>query len=49
VLGLEAGQGGLPAIREELTPHALRYTCIASLFAAGADQDTSPTSSGTKT
>jgi hypothetical protein len=29
VLGLEAGQGGLPAIREELTPHALRYTCIA--------------------
>jgi integrase/recombinase XerD len=30
---------GLPAIREEVTPHTLRYTCIASLFAAGADQE----------
>ena len=29
-------QAGLPAIREEVTPHTLRYTCIASLFAAGA-------------
>jgi integrase len=32
-------QAGLPAIREQVTPHTLRYTCIASLFAAGADQD----------
>jgi integrase len=23
----------------EVTPHTLRYTCIASLFAAGADQE----------
>lgn len=30
---------GLPDIREEVTPHTLRYTCIASLFAAGADQE----------
>ena len=30
---------GVPAIREEVTPHTLRYTCIASLFAAGADQE----------
>jgi integrase len=30
---------GLPAIREEVSPHTLRYTCIASLFAAGADQE----------
>jgi len=30
---------GLPAIRDEVTPHTLRYTCIASLFAAGADQE----------
>src|SRR5829696_1353973 len=30
---------GLPAIHEEVTPHTLRYTCIASLFAAGADQE----------
>jgi integrase len=30
---------GLPAIREEVTPHTLRYTYIASLFAAGADQE----------
>lgn len=33
------GQAGLPAIREQVTPHTLRYTCIASLFAAGADQE----------
>ena len=26
-------------MREEVTPHTLRYTCIASLFAAGADQE----------
>jgi integrase len=32
-------KAGLPAIREEVTPHTLRYTCIASLFAAGADQE----------
>lgn len=32
-------KGGLPAMREEVTPHTLRYTCIASLFAAGADQE----------
>src|SRR4051794_14314703 len=32
-------EAGLPAIREEVTPHTLRYTCIASLFAAGADQE----------
>jgi integrase len=30
---------GLPAIGEEVSPHTLRYTCIASLFAAGADQE----------
>jgi integrase len=30
---------GLPPVREQVTPHTLRYTCIASLFAAGADQD----------
>ena len=32
-------KAGLPAIRGEVTPHTLRYTCIASLFAAGADQE----------
>ena len=32
-------EAGLPAIRDEVTPHTLRYTCIASLFAAGADQE----------
>jgi hypothetical protein len=32
-------KAGLPAIREQVTPHTLRRTCIASLFAAGADQD----------
>jgi integrase len=26
-------------IREQVTPRTLRYTCIASRFAAGADQD----------
>jgi hypothetical protein len=26
-------------IRDEVTPHTLRYTCIASRFAAGADQE----------
>lgn len=36
---LTTDAGGLPAIREEVTPHTLRYTCIASLFAAGADQE----------
>src|SRR3954454_9829516 len=30
---------GLAPIREQVTPHTLRYTCIASLFAAGADQE----------
>jgi integrase len=35
----QRANAGLPAIREEVTPHALRYTCIASLFAAGADQE----------
>jgi integrase len=35
----EREKAGLPAIREEVTPHTLRYTCIASLFAAGADQE----------
>jgi integrase len=30
---------GLPQISDEVTPHTLRYTCIASLFAAGADQE----------
>ena len=29
----------LPMIRDDVTPHTLRYTCIASLFAAGADQE----------
>ena len=37
--GVVVGEGGLPAIREKVTPHTLRYTCIASLFAAGADQE----------
>jgi integrase len=32
-------KAGLPVIREEVTPHTLRYTYIASLFAAGADQE----------
>ena len=32
-------EAGLPVIREEVTPHTLRYTYIASLFAAGADQE----------
>ena len=32
-------EAGLPTIREEVTPHTLRYTYIASLFAAGADQE----------
>jgi integrase len=32
-------KAGLPGIRDEVTPHTLRYTCIASLFAAGADQE----------
>jgi integrase len=35
----QRAEAGLPAIREKVTPHTLRYTCIASLFAAGADQD----------
>jgi integrase len=35
----ERTKAGLPAIRDEVTPHTLRYTCIASLFAAGADQE----------
>jgi integrase len=35
----QRSQAGLPTIREEVTPHTLRYTCIASLFAAGADQE----------
>ena len=35
----QRAKAGLPAIRDQVTPHTLRYTCIASLFAAGADQD----------
>lgn len=35
----QRANAGLPEIREEVTPHTLRYTCIASLFAAGADQE----------
>ena len=31
--------GRTPAIRADVTPHTLRYTCIASLFAAGTDQE----------
>jgi integrase len=30
-------EAGLPAIREEVTPHTLLYTCIVSPFAVGAD------------
>jgi integrase len=30
---------GLPPIVQHVTPHTLRYTYIASLFAAGADQE----------
>jgi integrase len=42
-------EAGLPDIREEVTPHTLRYTCIASLFAAGADQEYVPTRSDMRT
>jgi integrase len=35
----QRASAGLTAIRDQVTPHTLRYTCIASLFAAGADQD----------
>ena len=35
----QRAKAGLPAIRDEVTPHTLRYTYIASLFAAGADQE----------
>jgi integrase len=35
----QRANAGLPVIRDEVTPHTLRYTCIASLFAAGADQE----------
>ena len=35
----QRSKAGLPEIREEVTPHTLRYTYIASLFAAGADQE----------
>lgn len=35
----QRAKAGLPTIRDRVTPHTLRYTCIASLFAAGADQD----------
>jgi integrase len=34
-----ARAGGLPAIPDDVTPHTLRYTCIASVFAAGANQE----------
>jgi integrase len=30
---------GLPRIGQHVTPHTLRYTYIASMFAAGADQE----------
>jgi integrase len=30
---------GLPPIGQHVTPHTLRYTYIASMFAAGADQE----------
>jgi integrase len=32
-------QQGLPPIGQHVTPHTLRYTYIASMFAAGADQE----------
>jgi integrase len=35
----QRAKAGLPEIREEVTPHTLRYTYIASLFAGGADQE----------
>ena len=35
----QRSKAGLPVIREDVTPHTLRYTYIASLFAAGADQE----------
>lgn len=35
----QRARAGLPAIRDDVTPHTLWYTCIASLFAAGADQE----------
>ena len=33
------GKHGLPRIAQHVTPHTLRYTYIASMFAAGADQE----------
>jgi integrase len=30
---------GLPPIGQHVTPHTLRYTYVASMFAAGADQE----------
>lgn len=39
VANRQRAEAGLPAIRDEVTPHTLRYTCTASLFAAGADQE----------
>ena len=35
----QRARAGLPTIRDDVTPHTLRYTSIASLFAAGADQE----------
>ena len=35
----QRAKAGFPEIREVVTPHTLRYTYIASLFAAGADQE----------
>ena len=35
----QRARAGLPATRDDVTTHTLRYTCIASLFAAGADQE----------
>jgi integrase len=46
---LQRARAGLPAIRDDVTPHTLRYTCIASLFAAGAAQEYVAARSSTKT
>jgi site-specific recombinase XerD len=46
---LQRSEAGLPAIREGVTPHTLRCTWIASLFAAGADQEYVADQSGTRT
>jgi integrase len=44
----ECARAGLPTIREQVTPHTLRYTCIASLSPPGLTRTTSPRKSATR-